>query len=68
MTIYRELKGIFKSIEDGEKRHFTKALGKGRVVWCERLDENAYEHHEDQFKSHFDQYHENLALPLEFIT
>jgi len=67
MTVYKELKGIFKP-KKKEVGYFTMALGEGKVVWSDVLDERAFKHTEDQFKNHFDRYHKDLALPIEFIT
>ena len=64
--VYKKLKGVFK--QRVMRDSFTKALGDGKVGWVGSLTEGTYVYEDRQIKDHFDRYHKDLALPIEFIT
>jgi len=70
MTKYRELKGLFKSTSHSHihKDYFLVAC-MSRAIWTDSLKNGPNTvYREKDLENHFKQLHDNLTLPLEFIT
>ena len=67
MTVYKELKGIFKP-KKKEVGYFTMALGEGKVVWSDVLDEKAFTQTDANCKNHSAHSHKASANPVDYLT